>query len=70
MVCIYVRLGNSRALSNGLSPVHTHKPYNNFLIAPACMCNLNIVSYMKLSYEVYAYLKSDKKLFQEHQCTC
>ena len=38
MVCAYVREDNPRALASGLSPVHTHKPYNNCLIAPACMC--------------------------------
>ena len=37
MVCAYLREDNPRVLESGLFPVQTHKPYNNFLIAPACI---------------------------------
>ena len=33
MACLSVREDNPRALASGLSPVQTHTPYNNFLIA-------------------------------------
>ena len=35
MVCATVQEDNPHALASGLSPVQTHKPYNNILIAPA-----------------------------------
>ena len=37
LVCASVRGDNTRALASGLSPVHTHKPYHNFIITPACI---------------------------------
>ena len=62
MVCAYVREYNPRAIASGLSPVHMHnhtiisrtyaQPYNNCLIAPACMCTLCIVRYLMQNIEI------------------
>ena len=51
MVCAYVlvREDNPRALASGLSPVHMHKPYNNCLIAPACMRTLCDVEHWNIT---------------------
>ena len=48
-VCAPVRGDNPRALASGLSPVQTHKTYNNLLITPACICTLCIARYLMLN---------------------
>ena len=39
--------------ASGLSTVQTLKPYNNLLIAPACMCTLCIARYLLLKIGIY-----------------
>ena len=46
MVCASVQEDNPGALASGLSPVQMHKPYNNVLTAPSCICNLYVASYL------------------------
>ena len=41
---LYISTGdNPRALASRVSPVQSHKPYNNLLIDLACICTLRIV---------------------------
>ena len=42
MVCASVWEDNPRAIASGLSPVRTHRPYNNLPIVPAYICTLCI----------------------------
>ena len=42
MVCASVREDIPRALASGLSPVSTHKPYNNFLLNQHAFANCDI----------------------------
>ena len=43
----YISTGdNPRALASRVSPVQSHKPYNNVLIDLACICTLRIVRKM------------------------
>ena len=51
MVCASVREDNPRASASGLSPVQTHEPYSNLLIAPVCICTLYITRYVRVKVE-------------------
>ena len=47
IVCsVFVPKETPRDLASGLSDIQTHKPYNNFLIAPACIFTLCIARYL------------------------
>ena len=50
-VCASVREDNPQALAELVDhlPVQTHKPYNNLLIAPACICLSSIARYLTLN---------------------
>ena len=52
MVCASIREDNPIALASGLSSVQTHKPYNKFPIAPACI--IQLLTYVEVDLECYS----------------